>query len=69
VVPDPCPSDIENSDIGKYIFNQPILWRQSKIMSKKRVWYRLILLLPLFKPKRPLSQKLKWRKQDEFKDQ
>jgi hypothetical protein len=23
--PDPCPSDIKNSDIGKYIFNQPIL--------------------------------------------
>jgi hypothetical protein len=21
--PDPCPSDIKNSDIGKYIFNQP----------------------------------------------
>jgi hypothetical protein len=25
VVPDPCPYGIKNSDIGKYIFNQPIL--------------------------------------------
>jgi hypothetical protein len=25
VVPDPCPDYIKNSDIGKYIFNQPIL--------------------------------------------
>ena len=25
VVPDPCPDYIKNSDIGKYIFNEPIL--------------------------------------------
>jgi hypothetical protein len=25
VVPDPCPSDIKNKDIGKYISNEPIL--------------------------------------------
>jgi hypothetical protein len=25
VVPDPCPSDIKNSAIGKYISNEPIL--------------------------------------------
>jgi hypothetical protein len=25
VIPDPCPSYIKNSDIGKYISNQPIL--------------------------------------------
>jgi hypothetical protein len=25
VVPDPCPNYIKNSDIGKYISNEPIL--------------------------------------------
>jgi hypothetical protein len=24
VVPDPCPDYVKNSDIGKYIFNEPI---------------------------------------------